>query len=255
MKILTPDNYFQDDEYFSVSTWKKYNKCEVHGKLGVYDSTPTDSMLVGSYVDAFVEGTLDKFIEEHPEIMSSRGTTKGELKSQYKNADLVCNFIQQDRILQQFLSGDKQTILTGEISGVPFKIKMDSYSKGIAINDLKCMATVRNRNGQLYNFISQYGYDVQLACYQNIVYQNTGELLPCFIVAVTKETPIDSVIVNIPQNYLDTALYSVSSTIEHYRDVRDGIIQPVGCGICSACISSRTETPIISFEDLIGDSL
>lgn len=248
--LSTDELYFSDEHYMSVSSWKKFNKCEVSAK----ENTPFTStaLLVGSYVDRFVEGTLDKFIAEHPEIISSRGETKGQLKADYKQADEICEYISKNSRLQQFLGGEKQTVMTGEISGVPFKIKIDSYSKGIAINDLKCMRSVTNSSGEYTDFITPWGYDIQMACYQEIVRQNTGEILPTFICAVTKETPINSVIVNIPQQFLDRSLYLVQSTIEHYYDVKTGNVEPVGCGTCSACISNRKDTPIISLADLLN---
>ena len=249
MKILTPENYYEDDEYMSVSAFKKFQKCEADGKKG-FSGFRSDAMLIGSYVDAFVEGTLEQFKEENPDIFSSQGKNKGELKAPYRNADLICDFITKDRVFSQFMSGEKQTIMTGEIAGVPWKIKMDSYSPHIAINDLKVMATVTDRSGNFYDFITPWGYDIQLACYQEIVRQNTGEQLLCYICAVTKETPINSVIVNIPQLHLDRALYKVQSLAPHYYDVKRGLILPNSCGICDTCIESRKETQIISLDDL-----
>ena len=249
--LSTDELYFGDKEFMSVSSWKRFNKCEVSATTE-YTLPKSTALMVGSYVDRFVEGTLDKFKEEHPEIISSRGATKGELKSEFIQADEICKYISENKRLQQFLSGEKQTVMTGEISGVPFKIKIDSYSKGIAINDLKCMRSVTNSNGEYTDFITPWGYDIQMACYQEIVRQNTGEILPTFICAVTKETQINSVIVNIPQQFLDRSLYLVQSTIEHYYDVKTGKKEAVGCGTCNCCISKRVDTPIISLADLIN---
>lgn len=246
---VTQDNYFTDTGHMSVSKFKKFLKCEVDGLKEWGEPTP--SMLVGSYVDAFVEGTLDKFIEEHPQIISSRGKTKGQLKSEFKQADEIIEFIRNDSILQDFLSGEKQVIMTGRISNIPFKIMMDSYSKGIAINDLKIMRSITDSNGEYYDFISQWGYDIQLAVYQEIVFQNTGEQLPCYIVAVTKETPINSAIINIPQSILDNALYKVKDNIERFYEVFKGEVEPIGCGKCKSCIENRKETPIISMDYII----
>jgi hypothetical protein len=252
MKTLTVDNYYEDDEYMSVSAFKKLKNCEVDGKTVYDESNKTDAMMVGSYVDAFVEGTLDKFKEENPSIFSSRGTTKGELKSEYRNADLICEFIKNDKHLQQFLSGQKQTIMTGEIGGIPFKIKMDAYSPSIAICDLKVMKTITDSKGNFIDFITPWGYDIQMACYQEIVRQNTGEQLPCYICAVTKESPINSAIIHIPQDMLNTALYTVESEIQHLYDVKMGKVEPIGCGVCNTCITKRATTPIISLGDILG---
>lgn len=251
MVNLTADNYFEDTHFMSVSSYKLYKKCEKLGLQG-FKSEPSKDMLIGSYVDAFVEGTLEKFKEGHPDIISSRGATKGELKAEFKQADEICDFISKDPVFSKFMSGDKQVVMTGEIGGVPFKIKMDSYSKGIAINDLKVMRTVTDRFGNFYDFITPWGYDIQLACYQEIVRQNTGEQLPCFICAVTKENPINSVIVNIPQNILNIALYGVESNVEHFYRIKTGLELPNGCGTCSVCVAERKKTPIISLGDIIG---
>jgi len=245
-KVVNNDNYFEQDEFMSVSAYKKFSYCEVGG-LEEYGK-PSEAMLIGSYVDAYIEGTLEKFKEEHPEIFSSRGQTKGELKADYKYADEICDFISKDEIFSQFMSGEKQVIMTGEIGTIPFKIKMDSYSPHIAINDLKVMRTVTDSLGNFYDFITPWGYDIQMACYQEIVRQNTGEKLPCFICAVTKESPINSVIINIPQVVLDRALYRVESNIAELYKVKMGERDPVGCGKCSACIKRRATTPIISME-------
>ena len=250
-ELGTDELYFADEFYMSVSSFKLFEKCELKGLQGFGE--PTEAMLIGSYVDAYIEGTLEEFKKNHPEIISSRGSTKGQLKVGFKKAEEVCEFLDNDKVFKQFMSGEKQTVMTGEITGVPFKIKIDSYSKGIAINDLKVMASVTNRDGEYYDFVTKWGYDVQLACYQEIVRQNTGEQLLCYICAVTKEDPINSVIINIPQVFLDRALYRVEDNIKHFYDVKIGKVEPMGCGKCNVCISNKTETEIISLEDIIDN--
>lgn len=246
---LTNDTYFEKDEYMTVSQFKGYEKCQV---LGGTPFTPTLPMLVGSYVDAFIEGTLEKFKEEHPELISSKGATKGELKADFKYADEICKYITGNERLMKFLGGEKQTIMTGVIQGVPFKSKMDSYIPDVLIADMKIMRTVTDNNGRFYDFITPFGYDVQLAVYQELVRQNTGKQLPVYIVAITKESPINSVIIQIPQTFLDKALYRVSSQVVDIYAVKMNKAEPVGCGVCDACIAKREVTPLISLLDIVG---
>lgn len=248
---ITPETYFEDDEYMSVSQFKKMQKCELDGITPRKQEDMSDALLMGSYIDAFVEGTLDSFIETHPEMFSSRGKTEGQLKAVFKQAGDICEYIKNDERIQQFLSGEKQKIMVGKINGVPFKIKMDSYSEGIAINDLKIMRSVTDSDGNFYDFIRPWGYDTQLACYQEIVYQNTGLKLPCFIVAVTKETPINSIIVNVPQHFLDVALYQVESQIVTMYEAKMKLREATKCGKCKTCISVREKTPIISLNSIV----
>lgn len=251
VELKNDELYFADKSYMSVSRFKKLEKCQVDGLEDWDDTNKSKALMVGSYVDAYVEGTLDEFKEKNPNIISTRGASKGQLKAEFKQADDICEYIDNDPTIQQFLSGDKQTVMTGEINGVPFKIKIDSYSEGIAINDLKCMRSVTDSNGEFVDFISPWGYDIQMACYQEIVRQNTGQQLPCFIVAVTKESPINSVIINVPQEVLDRALYRVESQIVELNNVFKGLNEPQGCGTCKTCVSKRTDTPIISMNDLL----
>lgn len=248
---ITNETYYQMDEFMTVSQFKKFKKCELDALRPFDNSDRSMPLMVGSYVDAYVEGTLDEFIEENPDIYLKTGKNKGELRAEFKQADEICKFIDRDKVFSQFMSGEKQTIMTGVIAGVPFKIKMDSYSPDIAINDLKVMRTVTDNWGNYIDFITPWGYDIQMAVYQEIVYQNTGKRLPCYICAVTKETPTNSIIVNIPQSYLDRALYEVESKVQHFYDVKMGKEDATGCGICPTCITSRKVTKIISMEDLI----
>ena len=70
---LTAENYYSEEanfEYMSVSQFKDFvgtygrRGCEFTAmeKLrGAYKEEETTALLVGSYVDAYFEGTLDKF--------------------------------------------------------------------------------------------------------------------------------------------------------------------------------------------------
>lgn len=243
--MLTKDNYFEDNSHMSVSRYKAMLKCE--GNINF--EKPSQAMLVGSYVDAFVEGELDSFVGQHPEIYATTGKNKGLLKNDFKKAEEICRFIEDDKICKQFLSGKKQIVMTGEISSVPFKIKMDSYSPDIAIVDLKVMATLRKR-GNLYNFITSYGYDIQLACYQEIVKQNTGKVLPCYILAITKETPIERRVIQIPQYVLDEKLNEVRQDIVRLYKVFKGEAEPNYCGNCPQCIKNKKYKALISLDEI-----
>ena len=66
----------------------------------------------------------------------------------------------------------------------------------------------------------------------------------------SKQSPINGD--QIPQTYLDMALYKVESTVKHFYDVKMKLVAPIGCGKCSTCIEKRKETPIISLADIVG---
>ena len=89
--ILTNDNYFSIEaskEYFSVSQYKSFMECEAKAMAeirGEWKQKKTTALLVGSYVDAYFEGTLDTFKLENPEIFKKDWT----LKADYVQADEI----------------------------------------------------------------------------------------------------------------------------------------------------------------------
>ena len=147
---LTSENYYSDIanyEYMSVSQFKDFagtygkmgcEECAMAKIQGKFREPNRTALLEGSYVDAFYEGTLDKFKEEHLEMF----TQKGELRSNFAKAERAIARSMRDPLFQEYMSGEKQVIMTGELFGAKWKIKMDSYHPGKAIVDLKYMQSL-----------------------------------------------------------------------------------------------------------------
>jgi hypothetical protein len=60
-----------------VSQFKAFEKCEAAALAeltGEYQREKTVSLLVGSYVDAHFEGTLDVFKAQNPEIFTKKAS-------------------------------------------------------------------------------------------------------------------------------------------------------------------------------------
>ena len=245
--MLTNENYFSPEnqmKYMGVSQFKAFEKCEAAALAeltGEYQREKTVSLLVGSYVDAHFEGTLDVFKAQNPEIF----TKKGELKAEYRKADTIIQRIERDPLFMTFLSGEKQVIMTGTIEGVPVKIKIDSYIRGKLIDDLKVMkdfAPVYVPEQGRLNWIEAWGYDLQGAIYQEIVRQNTGEKLPFYLSAVTKEPEPDIDIIELPQAYLDVSLVHFRENVIRYDGIKKGLFQPKRCEKCDYCKRTKVLT-------------
>ncbi|PWL71027.1 MAG: hypothetical protein DBY25_06790 [Clostridiales bacterium] len=73
---------------------------------------------------------------------------------------------------------------------------------------------------------------MQGAVYQEIVRQNTGEKLPFYLAAVTKEETIGIDIVHISQSMLDFSLERFANSVEMYDAIKKGIVGPERCGTC-----------------------
>lgn len=260
--ILTADNYYSNEaniEFMSVSQFKDFNG--TYGRIGCefaameklagrWNPEPSTALLVGSYVDSYIEGTLDDFKSRNPDIF----TAKGELKAPYKKAEEIIARIERDKYFMKYLSGEKQTIMTGDLFGCQWKIKMDSYIPGVAIVDLKVMSSITDlkwvKDIGYLDFVRYWNYDIQGAIYQKIVEINTGKKLPFFIAAVTKETEPDIRIIHVTQNYLDEALLIVESNINRVLMVKNGEVEPDRCDLCDCCKHNRILRRSISIMDL-----
>lgn len=254
---LTQRNYFSrkaSKEFMSVSQFKSFQRCpaaalaEVKGK---YKREKTTALLVGSYIDSYFEGTLPKFIRENPEIFKKNGT----LKAEYEQAEAVIQRILKDKLFTEYLSGEKQVIMTGEISGVPIKIKVDSLHPD-KIVDLKVMRdfeSVYSPEIGRQPWFSHWGYDLQGAVYQEIVRQNTGEKLPFYLAAATKEKVTDLDIVHLDDEMLDHALVRFKEEVEYFDAVKKGIIKPERCEKCEYCKNTKVLTEPTEAETFYFD--
>lgn len=260
---LNNQNYYSNKankQYLSVSQYKDF--CGTLAKSGCeacalaklnneYQQEPTTAMLVGSYVDSYIEGTLDNFKENHPEIFKRDGS----LKADYIQAENIIKRIEKDKKFMQYLSGEKQIIMTAELFGVMWKIKMDSYIPDVAIVDLK---VVKDINEGIYcpdvgklNFIQASGYDFQLAVYQKVVELNTGKRLPCYIAAADKGKTTNIEIIQITQNELDGALVGIEHGIERIKLLKSGELNAERCGHCDYCKETKVITKPILMSDLL----
>ena len=248
--VITKENYKTEHSHFSYSRISRFIQCE-SAAIANYRPESSKAQLVGSYVDAFFSNELEEFKREHPEIFNSK---TGELKADYVKANDLIERIKSDEEMLYYLSGEVQKIMVGEIDGVLFKIKMDSYLENEAIVDLKVMRDFAkvwsDVFGRYTNFVKAYDYDIEMAIFQEIVYQNTGKRLPCYIVAITKETVSDVGIFAIPQSVLEDALDTVKRYLKRIKKIQNGEIAPHRCERCEYCRMTK-KAQIMDFE-LIG---
>lgn len=240
---LTPANYFgkkANQEYMSVSQWKAFDRC-AHSALaevkGKYVREKTTPLLVGGYVDAYFEGSLPKFKQENPDIFKKDGT----LKSEFVQADAIIERIKRDKTMMRYLSGDKQVIMTGIVGGVSVKIKIDSLLPD-KIVDLKVMRdfeSVRDEDRGILPWFEAWGYDLQGAVYQEVVYQNTGKRLPFYLVAATKEKVTDIDVIHIGQGHLEFQLERFATKVDLFDAIKKGIVEADRCGKCDYCKQTK----------------
>jgi len=255
---LNENNYFSDEAkkiYTGSSEIKDFIKCPAcaMAKLkGEWVEEKSKAMLVSSYIDAAISGELDFFKEQNPEIF----TKQGELKADYKVAEDVISQMKDDPMFMKYISGEPQVIMTGEISGVPVKIKIDSYHKDKLLVDEKAMGSLdllwNEKNHQKENFIDFYRYTLQAALYQEICYQNTGKKLPFIIAVATKEKYSRRALLQIDQDTMDREMLFLQEFLPHLQALKEGKIEPTSCGTCSYCISKQKTTQIYWYQDFFN---
>ena len=272
---LTNRNYYgakANREFMSVSQFKQFQKCEAMALAelnGEYERPKSKALLLGSFVDEMLTGTKKtqiKFVCDNFSELFQKSSKLSKLDddgrltfindyfadifnednkpySEITQALETIERIKKQPLMVQHFKSKHQVIMTGEIAGVPFKIKMDNYKPNEFIADGKYMASLRSPN--LFEpMVKYWGYDVQGAVYQEIVYQNTGKRLPFYLDIATKETPSHLAVAEIKQYDLDEAFEKVKAFAPRYQAIKNGEIEPTRCDEydCNYC----TETQIIT---------
>ena len=254
---LTEKNYFSQEsnkQWFSVSQFKQFMKCSARAVAelkGEYIPERGRALVLGSYVDEHLTGTpesMDKFIKENYSELYKKN---GEPYADVAQADEAINRIRNQPLMLQYLRGEYQKIMTGEIAGVPVKIKMDCYKDGEFISDLKYLASLRSPN-LFTNVVDYWNYTLQGAVYQEIVYQNTGKRLPFYLVIATKENPCHVAVVKIDQFDMDEQLEIVRQNIGRFNQMKLGLLEPERCEEygCDYCTTTKILTEPIPVEYL-----
>ena len=275
--VLNNDNYYSEwanRNYMSVSQFKDFAGTIMHTGcektayekiMGLIPQTATKALLVGSYIDAFYEGTLDIFKSENRDNICTKISIKAfeksknpndlQLLADFKQAEAIIEKTTGDDLFSEYMNGQKQVIMTANLFGINWKIKIDSYHPDDKIVDLKIMRSMdpiwSDKCHMKSDFIRYWGYDIQGAVYQKVVELVTGKKLPFFIACATKEEMANIEIIQIDQQYLDDALAFVKQNIKHVLDLKNGVAEPTSCGSCYYCRKRKKLTAPISMQTIV----
>ena len=253
---ITPENDYNQKSaqiYMGATQIKQFASCAAQALArlrGEWQDEFTAALMIGSYVDAHYSGTLDIFKARNPQIFKKDGS----LKSDYEHANSIIRRIERDPVMMEYLTGETQAVMVGEIEGVPVKIRMDFFLPGKRIVDLKIMRSFDDIwvDGMgKKSFVTAWGYDIQAAIYPEIERQNregsTGTL-PFFIAGATKEKETDIGVFSIPQVVIDEAMMIIRNNIEHYDNIKQGAYEPERCEKCASCKSTKVLTGPVDFR-------
>jgi hypothetical protein len=257
---LTADNYHSAESnrhYLSVSQFKEFAfDCEARALArlnGEYTPPDEKALLLGQYLHAWNEGTLDQFVEAGKKDIFKKTGDKGKYED-YIKADAAIACLETDPLAMKALAGDREVIFTGEIDGVPWKCKVDSLG-AVRFADLKYVKDFQSfyspEKGARVSWIEHWGYHYQMAVYQEIIRQNTAEVMEPLIVAVTKETPPDKGIFGgFAQYEMNAILERVRLLQERIVAVKNGEELPEACGKCDYCRSVKVLNEVRRWDEV-----
>lgn len=255
-----------DQNYLSFSSVKALEACQAAHMAKLYEGYQrpgqnAEHFLVGKLTEALVtdQDEFEKLMKENEGILvSSRGATKGSLKSSFKPIYDYANALTGQPAIMELLDTDNQPVFLFEFAGYPFKAKLDAYKPHSHIADLK--TTKEDLMGLVWcqelgckvPWWQKNRYELQAALYQEAVRQKTGELLPYFIVGVQKQNDgapnVD--IIEVPQDLMDRTLESLKHSLEIIGPVWHGEEEPERCEFCHYCRSSKVLKSVLDKEAL-----
>lgn len=262
---LTDENYYSTEAnilYMSVSQYKDFvgtwgiPGCEERALAkirGTYIEEPSMPMLIGSYIDAYFEGTLSEFRRNNKQIFKKDGKT---LLAQFKHAEKIIKVAENDDFFMSFLSGDKQLIFTGELFGVQWKIKVDSFHWFKCIVDLKVMKSLTElkyvKDFGKMEFFRYWGYDIQGAVYQAVIEASTGMHLPFIIAGLSKEEAPDHRIIGVDESTLKEAYFGIEDKLPRVIRIKNGEEKPTRCEECEYCRATRKLDSVMNYAMFMG---
>jgi hypothetical protein len=269
--ILNSNNYFSNQankDYLSVSQYKDFISCEARTMARLAEEytqkSSSDALLFGSLLHKWNEGEVEfkEFLDSHPELFSTKGATKGQLKSTFNKVFDLIHRINNDPYILKALQGAKEQIFTAELFGIWWKVCIDSYNPNAGyFSDLKSMAEIYSKfysveKKAYVNFIEYYKYDLQMVVYSEIekLATNRKENLNPLLVVVTKESPPDAAIFKGFLDFKDDILQDVGLNVARILDLKNGLVKPIQCGRCEYCRTVK-KTPIFIYKQFKEETL
>ncbi|WP_165206747.1 PD-(D/E)XK nuclease-like domain-containing protein [Weissella sagaensis] len=211
---------------------------------GTYDIFENKTaLLVGNFLHSYFESkeAHQEFKDNHPEIISQRGKSKGELKSEFKVAQKMIKRIKLDPVIMALVNGapDKEYVIDGDINGVAWRGKLDAVNLEeryfIDFKTVKSLKEFHSLVGgewsdyynEYTNFFVSRGYHIQMAAYQEMLKQMTGQDFEVYVVAVSKEDEPLADIYKIDQDTLDSGMREILANQDHIVKLINGEVQPV----------------------------
>ena len=250
--VLTAENYFSleaDTRYMSNSQFKAFMSCQAAAMAEIKDgwnAAQKECFIEGHLFENVVCGAEELFFAQHPEIISTRGESKGQPKSNFLRVLAAAEAVRsQEAVMDEINRCEKQKVITGIINGVAYKGCIDLYNpENGNVWDLKNVKDFKPiyspDEGRRLEWYEYYMYIQQLALYRELLRQNNLLTGNFGLIAATKEAVPDVVWLMFNPRLLDNSLDIVFELSPVYDMVKKGIVPPTECGQCEYCRAHKT---------------
>ena len=250
-------NYYSlehDNQFMSCSQYDMWEQCEakyIAYLEGNYTREETTPFLVGNYIHSWLDGSQEKFKELHPNIF----TKKGDLKSEYQEANTMIEVLKEDPFCMDMLSGTCEATFFGNLFGLPWKIRVDKWKPGLyRVVDLKTTRSIQMKYEGGISFIEKYKYQRRAAVYAEIVrqFRNEKDYPHFYIVAISKETTPDKIVIDMTDfSRWEEELYYIKNNVERIKLLRNKQLIPVRCERCNYCKSTKKLSEIVYYKNIL----
>ena len=263
MLALTKDNYHSIEanrEYMSCSQYKGFvYECEAKEMAKLSDGwvdVPTTAQEVGQYVHSWSAGTQNEFRVNHPNMF----TKANSLRSEYLLANTMIDCLQEDPFVMSYLDGEKEKIMTAEMYGASWKIRMNVHSLvSRRIVDLittrSILEKVWDEDTRRYvSFVELYKSPLKAAIYSEVERLAMGRAAADWseymIVAVSKEKYPDKAVLNMTNSTrLAAELAAVEANMPRLIALKSGLEEPIRCETCNYCRSTKVLSHVIQYSE------
>lgn len=268
---LTSENYHSKEAnlfYMGTSQYKSFKKCEASTMYWLTTGTKdedTDALMVGKYVHKWSEGleAFEIFKKENKDYIYNK---KGEPFALFKRADEMISCLESDPKIKFYLQGNKETILTADLFGIPWKIMIDVDNDPLNyLLDLKTTKSISDwgwvwsesegRNIKV-SFIEEWQYMIQAAVYPEVerIARGRETRKDFYLIAVSKEKTPDHAIIDLTdvEQYprIDAELQKIAENLPRIIQVKTGVIPPIRCEHCDYCRATKKVDKIVHYTEL-----
>lgn len=261
---LNNENYYSQEanmKYMSVSQYKSFLACEAATMAelrGEYNRGDSTALIVGNYVHAWNEGTLDEYKQKYAAyIYQKNGTPRAD----FVKANAMIKTLEADPLCMDFLQGEKEVTLIEEFAGTVWKGKIDvlnhDYERFVDLKTTRSISELQwsEELRQKVSFIEVYSYMIQVAVYAELERRmsRSDHWLTPYVVAVSKEDTPDHAIISLADtNRISLELDRIEENMPHILKVKKGEIASNRCEKCEYCRLTKKISKPMFYTDLGG---